>query len=253
MKIVACCKWVLDEADVMVGPDGSVDFGHARGKISEYDRNAIEAARNTAEMIGDCVPVGLSVGNDSSKPVAKDALSRGLEEMYWVHGAESLDGHTTAVALANAVRCIDGACVVVCAEGSGDELARQTAPRVAAQLGIPCVTSVKEIVSADDNLTVKRRLENCIETVSVETPCVLGILPECADAPIPGMKAILGAKKKPMTELSLGDMMNGSKVAAVRTSQDGILSNRKGIRIEGDSPEEMMQGLIDVLTKEGVL
>lgn len=253
MKIVVCCKWVLDEADIVVGPDGSVDFGRARGKISEYDRNAIEAGRILSTMLDDCVPVGLSVGNDDSKPVAKDALSRGLDEMYWVHGSEALDGYATSVALANAIRCIDGACVVACAEGSGDELARQTAPRVAALLGIPCVTSVKEIVSAGDSVVVKRRLEDCIETVSVETPCVIGILPECADAPIPGMKAILGAKKKPVTELSLGEMLNGAKVAAQRTGLDGILSNRKSQRIEGDTPEETVQQLIDVLTREGVL
>ena len=253
MKIVVCCKWELDEADVMVSPDGSVDFRHARGKISEYDRNAIEAARTISSMFGDCTPVGLSVGSDDSKPVAKDALSRGLEEMYWVHGSETLDGHATAVAIANAVCCIDGAAVVACAEGSGDELARQTAPRVAALLGIPCVTSVKEIVSADDNLVVKRRLEDCIETVSVETPCVLGILPECADAPIPGMKAILGAKKKPVTELLLADMLNGTKAASVRSAQNGILSNRKAVRIEGETPEDAVQQLVDVLIREGVL
>ena len=253
MKIVVCCKWVLDEADVMVSPDGSVDFGHARGKISEYDRNAIEAGRIMSTMFDGCTPVGLSVGNDDSKPVAKDALSRGLEEMYWVHGAEALDGYATAVAIANAVRCIDGACIVACAEGSGDELARQTAPRVAAHLGLPCVTSVMEIVSVGDNMVVKRRLEDFIETVCVETPCVLGILPECADAPIPGMKAILGAKKKPVTELSLGEMLNGTKAAAVRSAQNGILSNRKAVRIEGETPEEAVQQLVDALTREGVL
>lgn len=253
MKIVICCKWVLDEADIMVGSDGSVDLGRARGKISEYDRNAIEAGRILSTMIDGCVPIGLSVGNDDSKPVAKDALSRGLEEMYWVHGSEVLDGYATSVALANAIRCIDGACVVACAEGSGDELARQMAPRVAALLGIPCITSVKEIVSADGNLVVKRRLEDCIETVSVEMPCVLGILPECADAPIPGMKAILGAKRKPVTELPLGDMLNGAKAAAMRSDQHGILSNRKAVRIEGETPEETVQQLVDALVREGVL
>ena len=49
------------------------------------------------------------------------------------------------------------------------------------------------------------------------------------------------------------DAFNGAKVAAQRTGLDGILSNRKSQRIEGDTPEETVQQLIDVLTREGVL
>src|SRR5690606_6347101 len=43
-KIVACYKWVLDESDIRINSDLSVDFSKAKGKISDYDRNAIEAA-----------------------------------------------------------------------------------------------------------------------------------------------------------------------------------------------------------------
>ena len=43
-KIVACYKWVVDEADIRVeGKERALNFDRVKYKISEYDRNAIEA------------------------------------------------------------------------------------------------------------------------------------------------------------------------------------------------------------------
>ena len=49
MKIIACYKWVLDEADLVVNPDLSINTSRAAFKISDYDRNAIQVALEAAE------------------------------------------------------------------------------------------------------------------------------------------------------------------------------------------------------------
>ena len=51
-KIIACYKWVTDEADIRINSEGSIDFSKAKGKISDYDKNAIEAAMQAAQSIG---------------------------------------------------------------------------------------------------------------------------------------------------------------------------------------------------------
>jgi len=46
LKIIICFKWVKAEDDLRIDPATlNVDLSKAKGKISEYDRNAIEAAR----------------------------------------------------------------------------------------------------------------------------------------------------------------------------------------------------------------
>ena len=42
--IVACFKWVVDEAYIRRDAGGALDFSSVDYKIGEYDRNAIEEA-----------------------------------------------------------------------------------------------------------------------------------------------------------------------------------------------------------------
>ncbi len=53
IRYVACYKWVLDEADIRVLDDLSVDMSRAKGKISDFDRSAIEAAMRVVEAAGE--------------------------------------------------------------------------------------------------------------------------------------------------------------------------------------------------------
>jgi len=52
-KILVCYKWVLDEQDIRINPnDLSLDCSRAKGKISDFDRNAIEEATLLVEKHG---------------------------------------------------------------------------------------------------------------------------------------------------------------------------------------------------------
>ena len=50
MKIVVAVKVVPDDQDIFVSPDRSLDYSKAKPKISEYDKNALEAAAQFASM-----------------------------------------------------------------------------------------------------------------------------------------------------------------------------------------------------------
>lgn len=252
VRVVACYKWVLDDADIRVSADGSVDTSRAKGKISDYEKGSIQAA---VQLAGDCdgTPVGLTFGSDDAQASLKDALSRGLEEAYWAHGdTAGADGAVTAAVLAGAVRKIDDASLVVCAEGSADDFARQTGPRLAANLGYPCVSSVVEASISGSTLTAKRRVDNTLEIVEVELPAVVCVRPEFAEAPIPGIKAVMAARKKPTTEFDVADLDGGSARVEV-TATKGAVVERKGIQIQEDTPEATAHSLVVALQKEGVL
>ena len=104
-EIVVCYKWVLDEAYIKANADGSLDMSQAVYKISDYDRNAIEAA-NRAALALEGQSVALTFGTADARPSIKDALSRGPEKSYWVNASEAsgADGAATANALAGAIK-----------------------------------------------------------------------------------------------------------------------------------------------------
>lgn len=253
--VIACYKWVVDEADIKTNADLSIDCSKAKWKISDYDKNAIEAAVRTAHNIG-AKAVALTFGPSQAKTSLKDALSRGPEEVYWVNSqlAEAADGFVTSRVLAAAVKQIAEASLVICAEGSSDVYARQTAPRLAATLDWPVVTSVTALSIEGNVLTAVRSLKNCTETVQVELPAVVSVLPEINPAPIPSLKSIVSASKKPVVEFSAEqlDVADIKAKTQVQSMKAYVMKRKNIIIAEGDSSSKIRE-LVASLKKEGVL
>jgi len=252
-NIVACYKWVADEADLKISADLSVDASKAKGKISDYDRNAIEAAMQIANKTGDTA-VTLTFGNAKAKQSLKDALSRGPKEGYWIHAdeADQADGAVTARSLAAGINKIGNVSLVICAEGASDTYARQTAPRVAALLDWPLVSSVSEINIEGQTITATRKLDDSLETVQVDLPAVIAVLPEANQPTIPGLKAVMEAGKKPMHEINGADLgIDFTPLNQVREIK-GFVMNRKNIILEGSAADQVKE-LAAALRKEGVL
>lgn len=252
-RIVACYKWVMDEAEFRINADSSVDTSKAKGKISDYDKHAIEAAVQAADSLGG-KPVGLTFGDPKSKASLKDALSRGLEEGYWATAAEgeTPDGAVTARVLAAAIKKINDISLVICAEGASDTYARQTAPRVGAILDLPVVTSVSKISFEGGLLIAERKLDDCIETVKVEMPAVISVLPEANRPDIPGLKAVLAAGKKPVTEFKSTDLGVDLTPRTRVTSAQGYIMNRKNVIFKDGDATDKVRDLVAALRKDGV-
>jgi len=257
-KIIVCFKWVKAEDDLRIDPATlNVDLSKAKGKISEYDRNAIEAARLASDTAGGEV-VALTYGAADSKPSLKDALSRGPKQGYWVNdqSAEHADGFVTANILAAAIGKIGDYSLIVCAEGAADTYAHQVGPRIGALLDLPVISYVKEMKVDGNKLTAVRKLENSLETVEVELPAVVTVLPEINAAPIPGLKAVLDAGKKPVTEFSIQDLgISGDEIQrrTVVESFKGCSTSRKKIMFTEGDAKERVNALVAALKKEGVL
>lgn len=250
MNVVACYKWVIDEADVRVKDDRSVDVSMAKMKISDYDKHALHAAAEIAhETNGKAF--GLSYGDARLKKSVKEALSRGLDEVVWVNDscAAAADSLVTASVLADAVKDLDDVELVVCADGSSDQFARQTAPRIAARLGWPVITGVVELSMADGALHAVRQVDAGQEEVSAALPAVVSVLPELNTPPIPGLRQIMGAGKKPNRECAPA----GGAEPKVRVVDElGYASDRKGIMFDVDDEDGVAQ-FVTALKKEGVL
>lgn len=252
--VIACYKWVVDEADIRVKVDQTIDIARAGRKISDYDKNAIETAVVLADAIG-ANPVGLTFGDDTVQKSLKDALSRGLEKTLWIETTSDLsaDSAVTARALAAGVRTVEDPQLVICAEGSSDSYSRQTAPRLGALLDWPVITSVCELSVDGNTVTAVRHLDNVLETVEAQLPVVVAVLPEINQPRIPGLKAVMAAGRKPSEKISVSDFGIDLNPSITTDSLSIYSQERKKQIIEGENPVEQVRGLVRSLTKEGVL
>src|SRR5271157_5385413 len=204
-KSIVCYKWTLDEKDIKIKPDDlSLDTSRAKGKISDFDRNAIEEATLIQEQHGGAVHA-LSYGTSAVKQSLKDVLSRGPETVYWIadNSAETADACVTANVLASAIRKLGPYDLILCGEGSSDSFNQQTAMRVAALLGLPCVSFVLKLSVEGGAVKATRGLGDTTEVATVKGPVVVSVLSQINHPRIPSLKQVLGASKKPKQEIKI--------------------------------------------------
>ena len=255
MKIAVCCKFTPDTEDVRLSDDGSVDASKAKWSVSDYDLQAIQAASDIANEAG-AEAVALTVGPakiDQSK-LTKDLMSHGnLSALYRVVDDAVAEADTAQVAR---VLCglaeKAGADVVVCGEGSSDRYQRVTGSTMAAMLGWPCVTAVDSMRVEGEAIIAERDLEGGIEIVELSAPCVIVTTSTINKPPIPTLKDVLAAGKKPVETFTVADFDMGQRaIDAIGTSAPEQPGRQKTM-LSG-SPDEIAAQLIEKLTNDGVL
>ncbi|MFR8046463.1 MAG: electron transfer flavoprotein [Eggerthella lenta] len=199
MNIVVCCKVVPDDQDIQVAADGTLDYSKAKPIVSAYDLNAIEAAAQLADG-GRVVAVTAGPADIDDSKLKKNILARGVDELYMTadDACKGLDAHAAAAALADLVAKAGEYDLIVCGDGSADNYAQQVDVQLADALGLPVVTAVSAVSVEGAVATCDRMLETQLQTVQVDLPAVISVVPDIALPRIPGMKDILAAGKKPM-------------------------------------------------------
>src|SRR5690348_10903775 len=88
---------------------------------------------------------------------------------------------------------------------------------VADHLQMPSLTQVIKMDVADGKLTCERQAEYGYDTVEVELPAVISVGDAINEPRYPSLKAIMGAKKKPLDTKSIGD----AQIEADRVGESG--------------------------------
>lgn len=199
MNIVVCCKVVPDDQDIQVAADGTLDYSKAKPIVSAYDLNAIEAAAQLADG-GRVVAVTAGPADIDDSKLKKNILARGVDELYMTadDACKGLDAHAAAAALADLVAKAGEYDLILCGDGSADDYAQQVDVQLADALDLPVVTAVSAVSVEGAVATCDRMLETQLQTVQVDLPAVISVVPDIALPRIPGMKDILAAGKKPM-------------------------------------------------------
>lgn len=253
MRIAVCVKHALDETELKLDPGGNPLISGTPGKMSTFDKNAVEEAlRQRAAHQGEVV--AFMAGTPDSRKTLKEALAMGADKGVLI-GADpaTVDTFRTAELLAAGIRKWGPFDLVLCSEGSSDAYSGQVPPMLAEFLGVSYVGYAKKIEINGSSARLERSLEDSVETVEGALPIVVSVVSEINEPRYPTLIQIMQASKKPMEEISGEQLSPLGDYHPVTVMSMGVMqSSRKRVMIDG-TPDEAASKLLDALAKEGVL
>src|SRR6266581_4285537 len=209
MKICVLVKEVPDAA-VEKRIDTSTGRMDRSGEknLNPYDTHAIEAAMQIRE--GGAVEVeeiiAVTMGPESAVRALHKAVSLGADRSVHLTDSalENSDVAATGYALAKVLES-ESPDLVLLGQQSDDGECYTIGAVVADHLKMPSLTQVIKMDVADGKLTCERQAEYGYDTVEVDTPAVISVGDAINEPRYPSLKAIMGAKKKPLDTKSVAD------------------------------------------------
>lgn len=208
MKIAVLVKEVPDAAvQKRIDPaTGRLDRSGERN-LNPYDTHAIEAAVQLREGGTDVEEIiAITAGPESAVRALHKAVSLGADRSIHLTDAAlaGSDVVATGYALAKVIER-ENPDLVLLGQQSDDGECYSIGAVVAQFLGRPSVTQVVKLDLQGAEATCERQAEYGYDTVKVTLPAVLSVGDAINEPRYPSLKAIMGAKKKPLETLSAAD------------------------------------------------
>ncbi len=210
MKICVLVKEVPDAAvRKRIDPStGRLDRSGERN-LNPYDTHAIEAAMQLREG-GDVEVdeiVAVTMGPESAVRALHKAVSLGADRSLHLcdDALAGSDVAATGYALAQAL-AREAPDLVLLGQQSDDGECYTVGAVVADHLRMPSLTQVIRLDVVDGALRCERQAEYGYDTVEVPFPAVISVGDAINEPRYPALKAIMGAKKKPLDQLSAADV-----------------------------------------------
>lgn len=246
MKIVACVKRVpTTDAQPAIAADGhSVDESGLQYMLSFYDEIAVEQAIQVKEQHGGEVTV-LTIGPSEASKELRECLAKGADGGVVLTDGEwsNRDCLATAKVLAKKIGEL-GADLVLAGRVATDRDNAAVGPMLATLLGWPCVTDVVELAIDGERGSAKREGDGGVEHFSFSLPAVVTCQKGLAEPRYAGLKGIMAAKKKPITEEAFDAVPSAARVAKLE-----LPPPRPEGRIVGEGPDAV-DALMDALRNE---
>ena len=180
-NIIVLAKQVPDTRNVgkdAMKEDGTINRAALPAIFNPEDLNALEQALRIKDANPGTTVTILTMGLPRAAEVIREAMSRGADAGIVVTdrvlgGADTL---ATSYSLARAVNKFGKYDLILGGRQAIDGDTAQVGPQIAEKLGLPQITYAEEILDiTPENITVKRRLENGVETLRSPLPCVVTV------------------------------------------------------------------------------
>jgi electron transfer flavoprotein beta subunit len=258
LNIVVLVKHVYDENQLKVDKaSGKISFEGVPGKISDFDRAAVEAALALKASTGGRVS-SLTLGPEEAFKSLREIMAMGVDQTVLIkeQASGSLDAEGTASVLQKGLEKIGGFDLLIAAEGSVDSYSSLLVPMLAERLHVPLLTYAQSLVYKEGAVRVERALEKKVEVFEAKLPAFVTVTGEINDPRIPTLLQIMGAMKKPITTYGLADLgldLQGLTTDGYRVLELSAKSReRRRVIFDGTVPEAVGK-LVDALLKEGLV
>src|SRR5437016_1650357 len=243
MKICVLVKEVPDAA-VEKRLDSSTGRMDRSGEknLNPYDTHAIEAAMQIRE--GGAAPVeeivAVTMGPESAVRALHKAVSLGADRS--VHLSDPAlagsDVAATGYALAKTL-ARESPDLVLLGQQSDDGECYTIGAVVAEHLAMPSLTQVIKMEVEGEALRCERQAEYGYDTVQVELPAVISVGDAINEPRYPSLKAIMGAKKKPLDSVSASDVqIEADKVGGEHSAAQWVAAKPPPAKAAGEIIED---------------
>ncbi len=180
-RIIVLAKQVPDTRNVgkdAMKADGTVNRGALPAIFNPEDLHALEQALRIKELRKDVEIILLTMGPPRAADIIREALYRGADKGYLITDRKFAGSDTlaTSYVLSLAVKKLEPYHLVIAGRQAIDGDTAQVGPQVGEKLRLPQVTYCEEIQNiSQKEITIKRRLERGVETVTSPIPTLITV------------------------------------------------------------------------------
>ena len=201
MKVLVAVKRVIDyNVKVRVKADNTgVETANVKMSMNPFDEISVEEAirlreAGTAEEI-----IAVSMGPQQCQETIRTALAMGADRGILVKTDDELQPLAVAK-LMKAVIEAESPDLVILGKQAIDDDSNQTGQMLAALLGWPQATFASKLEWNGDKATITREVDSGMETISVNTPCIMTTDLRLNEPRYASLPNIMKAKKKTIDE-----------------------------------------------------
>ena len=263
MKICVLVKEVPDAAvEKRIDPSSKRLDRSGEKNLNPFDTHAIEAAMQLKE--GGAVEVeevvAVTMGPESAFRALHKAVSLGADRS--VHLTDDAlagsDVAATGYALSKVLET-ESPDLVLLGQQSDDGECYTIGAVVADHLKMPSLTQVIKMDVEGGKLRCERQAEYGYDTVEIELPAVISVGDAINEPRYPSLKAIMGAKKKPLDTKAIGDVgIEAGKVGEAGSQTQVLALNpppakEAGEIIEDEDTNETVEKIVNWLDERKLL
>lgn len=211
MKILVCMKQVPASSQVEIDPKtGAMKRLSSETRTNPYDLFALETAIQIREKLGGSVTV-LTMGPNQAEPMMKDAFTMGADEAVILSDRKFVgsDVLATSYTLAQGIRAIGAADLIICGRQTTDGDTAQIGPAIAEHLGIAHTAWVSEICEVNDKEILVRQDLTLVSQISkMHYPCLLTVDKDICVPRLPSYLLKKKTKDRPVRILHFEDLFD---------------------------------------------